>query len=134
MIPQQETFNTVVLGIVKQGGPSRKPLEEPMTGSCCRYRDDEGRKCAIGQIIPDELYDPAIEGAVLWESGQSNDDERGNKLAKIIAMTGHDTRLLSRLQVFHDSSGDGPEFMSSFLKLCRDYAATHNLIMPELPK
>ena len=28
----------------------------------CLYRGPEGRKCAIGCLIPDEKYDPAFEG------------------------------------------------------------------------
>ena len=30
-------------------------------GSYCYYRTDDGRKCAIGRHIPDELYDVSIE-------------------------------------------------------------------------
>lgn len=32
-------------------------------GDVCRYRGRLGRECAIGVVIPDELYDKAIEGA-----------------------------------------------------------------------
>jgi len=33
----------------------------------CRYRGPEGLKCAIGALIPDDLYDARIEGkAVGW--------------------------------------------------------------------
>ena len=28
----------------------------------CRYRDAGGTACAVGCLIPDELYDPVIEG------------------------------------------------------------------------
>jgi len=28
----------------------------------CRYRTDDGRKCAIGRHIPDDLYEPEMEG------------------------------------------------------------------------
>ena len=30
-------------------------------GGSCYYRTDDGRKCAIGRHIPDELYDVSIE-------------------------------------------------------------------------
>jgi hypothetical protein len=29
--------------------------------AACRYRGDEGCKCAIGHLIPDDKYDPAME-------------------------------------------------------------------------
>ena len=28
----------------------------------CRYRGDNGMSCAIGCLLPDEIYDPLIEG------------------------------------------------------------------------
>ncbi len=54
---KQQVFDKVVLGFVEQkafarvGGP----------GGSCRYRTDEGFKCAIGMLIPDDIYDPQIE-------------------------------------------------------------------------
>lgn len=32
----------------------------------CEYRTEDGRKCAVGVLIPDELYDPKIEGDNVW--------------------------------------------------------------------
>lgn len=31
----------------------------------CRYRMDDGRRCAVGWAIPDEAYSPSIEGKVV---------------------------------------------------------------------
>lgn len=50
----QEIFDTVVRGLRAQGAQST-------LGSACRYRDHKGRKCAVGQLIPDELYDLRME-------------------------------------------------------------------------
>jgi hypothetical protein len=30
--------------------------------NACRYRGDNGMSCAIGCLLPDEMYDPLIEG------------------------------------------------------------------------
>jgi hypothetical protein len=38
-----------------QGGPSVSPKNS------CKYRGPNNRKCAIGAIMPDELYDPKFE-------------------------------------------------------------------------
>lgn len=48
----QEQFNTVVLGLAAQGWKKSKTLE----GARCLYRSQNGLKCAIGQMIPDDQY------------------------------------------------------------------------------
>lgn len=49
---EQETFDFVVRALHKQSGPSRK-----VSGSyICAYRGHDGRKCAVGQLIPDDEY------------------------------------------------------------------------------
>lgn len=32
----------------------------------CLYRGEEGRRCAVGVLIPDELYDPSYESTGAW--------------------------------------------------------------------
>lgn len=60
---QQQIFNTVALGIRKQGGPSLgfDPTQSG-TEKVCLYRGANGRKCAAGHVIPDAEYRPAMEG------------------------------------------------------------------------
>ena len=53
---KQEIFDTVLTHLRKQGGPSWS------AGDGCRYRGLDGTSCAVGCLIPDELYDPLIEG------------------------------------------------------------------------
>jgi hypothetical protein len=36
-----------------------------MDSKMCRYRDERDRKCAVGCLIPEELYDPNMEGILL---------------------------------------------------------------------
>lgn len=50
----QELINKVYSHLIKQGGPSQN------NGSCA-YRAPDGRQCAIGCLIPDELYSPEME-------------------------------------------------------------------------
>jgi hypothetical protein len=54
----QEIFDKVAHHLLTQRQVSR-------TEGCCRYRDDHGLKCAIGCLIPDEIYDPTIEEATV---------------------------------------------------------------------
>lgn len=57
----QEQFNTVVRGLAKQ---EWRQSREPVVGECL-YRHPDGRRCSIGHLIPDEKYEPAMEGDVV---------------------------------------------------------------------
>jgi hypothetical protein len=53
----QTLFDKVALHLVTQGTQARN------SEGTCLYRDvKSGRKCAIGALIPDENYDPSLEG------------------------------------------------------------------------
>ena len=56
---EQEIFDTVLAHLREQGEASTNRSGE------CRYRGEGGTSCAVGCLIPDELYDPMIEGLVL---------------------------------------------------------------------
>lgn len=65
----------------------------------CKYRTNDGRKCAIGCLIPDHLYDSNIEGLSL--SGN-------NRLISILEnvlgqLDDIDHKILRDLQDLHDS-------------------------------
>ena len=55
---EQEIFDKVTVHLLTQNLKSR---ETPWGGKC-KYRDDRGHKCAVGILIPDELYKPEMEG------------------------------------------------------------------------
>jgi hypothetical protein len=52
---QQEIFDTVVRALGIQGKPA-------MDGIKCAYRAPDGSKCAAGHLIPDDVYQPEMEG------------------------------------------------------------------------
>jgi len=54
MMTDQEIFDKVLFAMRAQRGPSRNIMS-------CAYRGHGGRACAIGCLIPNKLYDPAIE-------------------------------------------------------------------------
>ena len=78
----------------------------------CRYRGPDGTACAVGCLIPDELYDPLIENvsstqimAGLTPFGRERD---GPKLRPIMAriskhLGAENEPLLGSLQRAHDS-------------------------------
>ena len=57
---KQEVFNKVIAHMREQRRPA--VADNPDRGFACVYREAGGRKCAIGALIPDEVYDEAMEG------------------------------------------------------------------------
>jgi hypothetical protein len=55
----QEIFDTVAKHLFTQGCRSVEDAED--ADAACLYRGPEGRMCAVGVLIPDELYSSAIE-------------------------------------------------------------------------
>lgn len=84
---KQETFDIVVKALRKQG---RRSID--ISGKFCVYRGPEGRKCAVGHLIPDELYYPELEC-------QSADSPQ---LIRILSKLGHDMEFCYELQQIHD--------------------------------
>jgi hypothetical protein len=73
-IEPQEIFDFVAKGLLAQGRQSLKtftisdneddcgnPLPDTTT-SACAYRGDDGVACAVGLLIPDDLYSPDWDG------------------------------------------------------------------------
>lgn len=52
MMNKQEVFNKVSEHLIAQGCKSIGPA----SAAICSYRSSGGRKCAIGCLIPDEMY------------------------------------------------------------------------------
>jgi hypothetical protein len=86
-ISLQETFDTVVGGLRKQGCKS-------LIGNACKFRGENGTKCAIGQILPDDLYNPLMDNP--------SDDGIKYNAWDIIITLGHDYNLCVALQNIHD--------------------------------
>ena len=99
----QKIFDTAGVGMLKQGMRSMSNGRKD-----CRYRGTRGCKCAVGFLIPDDLYDRGIEGASVWgqRSSTSQKWEEQKKLKEVLEVLGMDTKehldLLERLQDVHD--------------------------------
>ena len=81
----------------------------------CRYRDDKGRKCAIGRFIPDDKYDPSFENACLPLSGV--DSTPCQRLLRDALPAGINLRLLDRLQSWHDNKESFTDQYKALIKL-----------------
>lgn len=94
----QEIFDRVATHLLRQNAVASR-------GGCCVYRDDQGRKCAVGALIPDEIYSPRMEGhniSNLWASVPGDCRERA-------AFAEKHWQLLRALQSVHDKvMGNAP--------------------------
>jgi len=120
----QEMFNQAYLGVIAQGGQSSDGLGH------CMYRGPEGRKCAVGHLLPDESYHRRLEGkSVDYGSGalkpaliQAGID-MGDKSTKA---------LLAKMQYIHDAPAPSDELFIERFKLAMSKLATeHGLEVPE---
>ena len=63
---KQQIFDVVSAHLLKQGECSIGAVESKH-GDVCAYRGASGLRCAIGVLIPDDLYSPEFEGSQLMD-------------------------------------------------------------------
>jgi hypothetical protein len=113
---KQELFDFVLAAIRKQGRPS-------MNGAHCMYRAADGARCAAGHLIPDDLYDPEMEGKPIGIV----------MVARPGVIACEDVPFLGELQGAHDHAGraydGGPAFLRRYEynmeKLARENGLTY---------
>ena len=106
----QEIFDTVAVHLLKQG------VRSVDLNNVCLYRGPNGLKCAVGALIPDELYAPEIEGVSVLTTTYDVSNETNPRVALLnqllkklgIAPCSDEKRLLIRLQYIHDSISYDP--------------------------
>jgi hypothetical protein len=91
----QEIFDYVVSHLRAQGARSLNDENE------CTYRSVDGYSCAVGCLIPDDLYTPSLEGRLV---NQIREDSTFNLQTKYLGLQSLDrAALLQRLQRIHDN-------------------------------
>lgn len=65
-----------------------------MSGRRCRYRGDNGTKCAVGHLIPDDKYSPSFEGHPCVDG----------PVADLLVSLGYDPDFCDELRNVHDNS------------------------------
>jgi len=123
-VTAQEVFDVAVEGVILQGGPS-------VSGRSCVYRARNGRECAAGQLIPDNLYGPEWEGCKIRLILNNRPDTTYRSLRK-------HGKLLETLQELHDdsygtlnSAGDAA-FLKAFKRRTALLARNLGLTVPPL--
>lgn len=88
----QEIYDRAVAGLAGQGfEPSVSK-----NGHLCRYRGEDGRKCAAGHVIDDDEYIQEMEGTNIMGLVSSNNPADSERMA-----------LLNSLQNAHDVPAGG---------------------------
>lgn len=134
MSKKQELFSKSVIGVYAQGKPSRDPVTLD-----CQYRGPDGLKCAVGHVMPDEVYNLRLEGhtvmnpAVVGAMGLEMSEDKDTLF------------MLLELQRLHDCQtmgGDEPseseiaqyqdDFKTYWAEGCKVIAQKYGVQMPEL--
>ena len=93
---EQEIFDFVAFNLIKQSKLSAiKEISEDHGGQeliKCKYRSEDGCKCAVGFLIPDNVYSPEFE-----------DNGIPSILSKLKVESFNNNELLAKLQMLHDS-------------------------------
>ena len=84
----QEVFNQVVTHLRAQG------VRSVHNDGGCAYRSPGGNKCAVGCLIPDEVYHPSMEG--------TNVNYMLRHRPELVHLSEY-VRLLGHLQHLHDN-------------------------------
>lgn len=112
----QAIFNQVYAHLLKQGAASKNHGD-------CVYRGDDGTSCAVGCLIPDDVYTPELER-------KSIKNELVNKVLLDLGYTEENLPLLYHLQSAHDYELAGAGIEPWKLKMgC--IAEDFSLLMPE---
>ncbi len=112
---RQEILNKMVAGMDSQGW-----VKSCLQGNenLCAYRDSEGRKCAVGHLIPDEVYDADMD--IIFNGIEELNEE-------YCLFNNEDIFFLEEYQTAHDNTDSPEEREMEF----RELAKTYNLTWPK---
>lgn len=112
----QEIFDTVARHLFTQGKRATD-FEQSYNRTVCRYRTSDGLKCAAGCLIPDDKYDPKMEGWAI----------NGEKVRTYLPQFVIDNIwLVVDLQRAHDEAADD-RFIPNVTTALKSIAIKHNL-------
>lgn len=129
----QEVYDTAVAGMASQG--FQPAYNTDYGGPSCAYRGTEGRKCAIGWCIPDELYVSEMEHKNIKAILADNSYEFSNSLQGLFPDSVSDNTLLE-LQKCHDNyvatgEGEAIDVVENIRRDLREFGLKYNLQIPE---
>ncbi len=111
---RQKAFDTMLDHLRKQGEPS-------VRNGWCVYRDDAGNKCAVGALIPDEVYTPEIEYLLLVDIVQKF---YGNTAVYDFLQ---EAQLTLHDRAYYLLQTEGEPFLATLEQEAREFAFKYNL-------
>ena len=126
---RQLVYETAYRQIKKQGGGSADTEADP---PICRYRSSDGKACVIGACIPDELYDPIIEGTIpapVFDNGYTKTVNDVIDQCPILKGWREDFDWLREFQKVHDHTFREENTDTIFDRL-RAFARKYGLVTP----
>lgn len=103
----EEIINFVIDKLIEQGGPSMNADD-----SSCQYRGIEGRKCAAGWLIKDEVFDKVdpddVEGLTVETAVAELYSSPVNELLFASGVDVRQLPLVKVLQEKHDGFANNP--------------------------
>lgn len=116
----QEIFNYVLAHLKMQNA---RAMGTPGT---CAYKNEEGKSCAIGCLIPDDLYTRSIEGKSITML-----KKQFPKISKYLELNKPERfRLFKDLQELHDDYLQNGCNDKDFIKMVHSIAEWHELKVP----
>lgn len=139
-LTSQEAFNEVWKHFVVEknkpgmGRASEEDGEPDHEVFVCKYRGENGTKCAVGCLIPDDLYDPSMEGKNVNDIVIPHSPyPRVCELFENV-----DPELLRAMQSAHDNldgvlfhEQDSVDTAAAMKKKLQDIARAYKLTIPE---
>ena len=106
----QQMFDKSVGGIKAQGCLSKVTTGTSGVPACYyRHPDNPAVRCAVGHLIPDEVYDRSMEGGGSWSVLARPEVDEALALPEDHDEVGH---LLASLQEAHDTCRDVEQFLA----------------------
>ncbi len=109
MISKQITFDSIVNGLRKQNARCVSKSGH------CLFRNEEGLRCAVGQLIEENEYNPDFD-----------DPKKDKGGFNFVRDKGHNESLLTSLMLCHDK-----EQVKDWERRFKEIAEHHNLIYGE---
>lgn len=121
----QEVFDRVARHLLTQKVKSKQACSGSYQDVVCAYRGQNGTSCAVGCLIPDEMYDTVMEGksvsAILPYS---------NGLQELFRNVSLD--LLGSLQTVHDNTHP-EQWTTQLLRVADCYVLDSSVLKEFLP-
>ncbi|MGF6839870.1 hypothetical protein QF001_003737 [Paraburkholderia youngii] len=116
VLSRQDVFDLVATHLLKQRARSLADYDGILA---CVYRAPDGKRCAVGAVIPDEAYDESLENRSVRNLVERLPRARGPQGILYLFLSAHYS-LLSALQALHDNN-EPEEWPAGLHRIAREF-------------